>query len=201
MTGPQAVVLVEGASDAAALETLARRRGSSRTTVADGVVIVVLHGYTNLPAALRALDPVVPQRIAVLCDEGAAGWVARTLGPRMLDPRVLGPGLLGAASGPPRDGTTPVTVRVCRSDLEDEMIRALGAGRVQELVDAEGELASLRSMRCQPAQRERSAEQQLHRFLGTRARRKERYGAVLAGALDLTALPEPLHRVLDDAGL
>lgn len=48
---PRAVVLVEGTGDAAALETLARRRG----TPPAGVAIVVLHGYTDLRTALRAL--------------------------------------------------------------------------------------------------------------------------------------------------
>jgi hypothetical protein len=169
---PRAVVLVEGASDAAALETLARRRGHP----AVGVAFVVLHGYTNLPAALRALAPAAPERVSVLCDAGAEAWVRRALAPG-----------------------TPC--RVCRDDLEDEMIRALGVERVRELVGEQGELAGLRSLERQPAQRGRTPEQHLHRFLGVRSGRKARYGAVLAAALDLVAVPAPLAAVLDDVGL
>ncbi|WP_060575705.1 MULTISPECIES: hypothetical protein [unclassified Pseudonocardia] len=169
---PRAVVLVEGASDAAAIETLARRRGRPP----DGVAIVVLHGYTNLPAALRALAPAAPERVTVLCDAGAEAWVQRALAPGM-------------------------RCRVCREDLEDEMIRALGVERVRGLVGEQGELPGLRTLERQPAQRGRTPAQHLHRFLGVRSGRKARYGAVLAAALDLAALPEPLGAALDDVGL
>ncbi|MBP2368689.1 ATP-dependent endonuclease [Pseudonocardia parietis] len=172
MPGPRAVVLVEGASDAAAIETLARRRGEPP----DDVKIVALHGYTNLPSALRTLGPAAPQRIAVLCDAGAEAYARRALGP----------------AG---------TCRVCHADLEDELIRALGADRVRDVVEAQGELAGLRALERQPAQRDRTPEQLLHRFLGVRSGRKARYGGALAAALDLDALPDPLRLVLDDVGL
>ncbi|ANY09508.1 hypothetical protein [Pseudonocardia sp. HH130630-07] len=169
---PRAVVLVEGASDAAAIETLARRGGRP----VDGVAIVVLHGYTNLGSALRALAPAAPARVTVLCDAGAEAWVRRALG---------------------EDGRC----RVCHTDLEDELIRALGVERVREIVAGQGELTGLQILERQPAHRDRSPAQHLHRFLGTRSGRKERYGALLAAALAPEAVPAPLRAVLDDLGL
>jgi predicted ATPase len=46
------------------------------------------------------------------------------------------------------------------------------------------------------ARRGRTREQQLRRFMGSRAGRKIHYGQVLADALDLTRVPRPLDRVL-----
>lgn len=167
---PAAVVLVEGASDAAVLETLARRRGAPPGDVA----IVVLHGYTNLGTALAALAPAAPDRVAVLCDAGAAAYCRR---------------VAGAA----------VPVRVCDADLEDELLRALGTARVHAVPDACGELAALHALARQPGRR--GADENLRRFLSARSGRKTRYGALFAAELDLRALPGPLRRILDDVGL
>ncbi len=169
---PAAVVLVEGASDAAVLETLARRRG----TPPGDVAIVVLHGYTNLGTALAALAPVAPGRVAVLCDAGAAAYCRRAAG-------------------------AAVPVRVCDADLEDELLRALGTARVHAVLDACGELAALHALARQPGRRGRSDDENLRRFLSARSGRKARYGALFAAELDLRALPDPLRRVLDDVGL
>jgi hypothetical protein len=54
----------------------------------------------------------------------------------------------------------------------------------------------LRTFQNQPAQRARSIEAQLRRFLGTRSGRKIEYAPVLAAALDLDAVPRPLDAVL-----
>ncbi|HEX5771789.1 MAG TPA: hypothetical protein VFY11_12560, partial [Nocardioidaceae bacterium] len=85
---------------------------------------------------------------------------------------------------------------VCVEDLEDELIRALGVDRVEEVVAAEGELRSLRSLQKQPAQRGRAPQQQLRRFLGSRSGRKSRYAELLVDRLDLGRLPRPLERAL-----
>ena len=83
---------------------------------------------------------------------------------------------------------------VCDNDLEDEFIRALGVERVEAVIAGQGELAALRTFQNQPFQRTRTTEQQLHRFFGTMAGRKERYGAALAEAL--TEIPRPLRELL-----
>jgi hypothetical protein len=85
---------------------------------------------------------------------------------------------------------------VCVADLEDELIRALGAAAVQQLVDSQGELGSFQTFQKQPAQRGRPVEAQLRRFIGTRSGRKIRYGRLLVEALDLAEVPRPLDRVL-----
>jgi hypothetical protein len=85
---------------------------------------------------------------------------------------------------------------VCVADLEDELIRSLGAASVQDVIDAQGELGSFRTMQKQPAQRGRTIDQQLRRFMGTRGGRKIRYARLLVDALELTKVPRPLDRVL-----
>ena len=85
---------------------------------------------------------------------------------------------------------------VCVADLEDELIRSLGAGRVERLIAAEGELTPFQTFIKQPAHRGEPREQQLHRFMGTRSGRKIRYGHLLAAAVDLTRVPGPLAGLL-----
>ena len=74
---------------------------------------------------------------------------------------------------------------VCVADLEDELIRALGAAAVEQVVDAQGELGSFRTFQKQPAQQGRTVEEQLRRFMGTRSGRKVRYATLLVDALAL----------------
>ncbi len=80
----------------------------------------------------------------------------------------------------------------CDADLEDELIRALGTTAFERVLGAEGELGSFRRFQDQPAQRGRDLHAQLRRFLGTRAGRKVRYGALLVDALELDRVPPAL---------
>ena len=86
---------------------------------------------------------------------------------------------------------------VCDADLEDELIRALGADAVESVVAAEGDLASFRTLQKQPAWRGRPPAEQLRRFLGSGGSRKIRYASLLVQALDLTRVPAPLDGVLE----
>lgn len=85
---------------------------------------------------------------------------------------------------------------VCVADLEDELIRSLGAAAVEQVIRAQGELESFRSFQRQPAWQRRPEEEQLRRFFGTRGGRKIRSAPLLVGALDLTRVPRPLDRVV-----
>jgi hypothetical protein len=85
---------------------------------------------------------------------------------------------------------------VCVADLEDELIRCLGAAGVERVVEAQGELGSFRTFQQQPAWQGRSSQAQLRRFIGTHSGRKVRYARLLVDALDLTGVPRPLDRVL-----
>lgn len=98
-----------------------------------------------------------------------------------------------------RAGLPAAQCFVCRADLEDELIRALGAARVEQVIEAAGDGPSWRRMRAQPAQRGRPVEQQLRRFMGTRSGRKERYATLLVDAADMSALPAPLVGALHHA--
>ena len=176
-------MLVEGASDQAALATLAARRG--RELSGEGVVVVPMGGATNIGHFLEVFGPRgFGVRLAGLCDEGEEPAFRRGLE------------RAGLAPGPGRSGLERLGFFVCVTDLEDELIRALGVAATEQLIQEQGELGSFRTFAKQPAQRARPREQQLRRFLGTRSGRKIRYGHVLAAALDLTRVPRPLAGVL-----
>ena len=89
-----------------------------------------------------------------------------------------------------------VDIYVCDTDLEDELIRALGVDGMERVIEAQGELRSLRSLQKQPAQRGRSTLQHLRRFISSRSGRKAQYAKAMVEALDLDSVPLPLDRVL-----
>lgn len=177
----RAVILVEGISDQCALEALAERRG--RDLAAEGVVVVPIGGAKNIRSVLHALGPGGPM-LAGLCDAG--------------EERDFRRGLDRAGFGPvvDRAGMEALGFFVCVADLEDELIRSLGTAGVEQVIQAEGELPSFRIMQKQPAQRGRTAHQQLRRFIGTRSGRKIRYARLLVEALDPANVPQPLDLVL-----
>jgi len=171
----RAAVLVEGFSDQAALEVLAERRG--RDLQAEGVTLLAMGGATEIRRFVGLLRvPGADVALAGLCDEAEWGYFNRALEHGGVD-----------ASG----------FFVCHADLEDELIRALGPARVVEVIEAEGELRSWLRFGKQPAQRGRTVEEQLHRFMGTRSGRKAQYAAALTRALDLDRVPAPLDGVLE----
>jgi hypothetical protein len=180
----RAAILVEGWSDQAAIEALARRRG--RDLRAEGVVVVPIGGATNVQRFVAALGPFgLDLRLAGLCDVAELSHVRRGL-----ERAGLG-GDAATAFDSEKHG-----FYTCDVDLEDELIRALGTSAVEDVLEAEGELASFRRFREQPAQRGRDLHAQLRRFLGTRAGRKVRYGTLLVDALELDRVPRALDAVL-----
>ena len=180
-------MLVEGRSDQAALETLAERRG--RMLGPGGISVVPMGGATNIGRFLDVFGPRgLGARLAGLCDAAEEGYFRRALE------------RAGLGSGLSRAGMEALGFYVCVADLEDELIRALGAGGVEQVIRAQGELRSFRIFQRQPAQQGQDPERQLHRFMGTRSGRKSQYARLLVGALDLTRVPRPLDRVLAHAG-
>jgi hypothetical protein len=87
-------------------------------------------------------------------------------------------------------------VFVCTADLEDELIRALGPARVEEVLAAQGDLETFRNFQNQPAWRGRPVEAQLRRWLQASDRRNQRYSPLLIDALDPAEIPSPLAGVL-----
>ncbi|MGH3024330.1 MAG: TOPRIM nucleotidyl transferase/hydrolase domain-containing protein [Gaiellaceae bacterium] len=183
MRSLRTVVLVEGVSDQLALEALAARRG--RQLDAEGVSIVPMGGAQAIGSFLERYGPRgLDVKLAGLCDAGEEGDFQRAL-----ERAGLGVGLTRAEM-------EALGFFVCVADLEDELIRSLGAASVEELLDAQGELSSFRTFQKQPAWRGRALEEQLRRFFGTHSGRKIRSAALLVDALDLARVPRPLNRLL-----
>jgi Overcoming lysogenization defect protein-like, TOPRIM domain len=178
-----AVVLVEGISDQRALEALAERRG--RNLEAEGVSVVPIGGAQSIGRFLKQFGPEgLDVKLAGLCDVG--------------EERDFRRGLERAGFG--CDLTRAEMERlgfyVCVADLEDELIRAHGAAAVENVVEAQGDLGSFRTLQKQPEWRGRRTEEQLRRFMGSGGRRKIRYARLLVEALDLARMPRPLDLVL-----
>jgi hypothetical protein len=179
----ETVVLVEGASDQRAVEALALRSG--RDLGAQGVSVVPMGGATNIVHFLDLFGPAgADLRLAGLCDAREERGFRRGL-----QRAGLGPALT-------RLDMERLGFFVCDADLEDELIRALGVAAVEQIIAEQGELGSLRILQRQPAQRERTRQQQLRRFFGTRSGRKIHYARLLVDALDPTQVPAPLECLL-----
>ena len=120
-------------------------------------------------AVRRAAAQYEGERVVGLCDVGEERWFRRVLG----------------------DATY-----VCVEDLEDELIRALGAERVQEVVAGEGELDTFRNFQNQLFWRGRPVESQLRRWLQNGGR-QHRYPPLLVEAMEPEEVPVPLAGVLE----
>jgi hypothetical protein len=179
----RAIVLVEGFSDQIALETLAARRG--RNLDAEGVAVVPIGGAQAIGRFLTRFGPQGSDaRLAGLCDVG--------------EESVFRSGLEHAGFGShlTRGDMERLGFHVCVTDLEDELIRALGPAAVEAVLDSQGDLGSFRTFQKQPAWRGQAIEGQLRRFMGSADRRKLRYARLLVGAPDLSQIPRPLDGVL-----
>ena len=120
----------------------------------------------------RAFAEHVGERVVGLCDGPEEGWFRRVLG----------------------DATY-----VCVENLEDELIRALGAACVEEVVAVQGDLGIFRNFQNQPAWRGRSTESQLLRWMHN-GNRQQRYPPLLIAALEPARIPAPLVGVLAAVG-
>jgi Overcoming lysogenization defect protein-like, TOPRIM domain len=137
-----------------------------RDLAAEEVDIVPIGGAQAIRRAAAGYEG---RRVAGLCDAGEERWFRR---------------VLGAAT------------YVCVADLEDELIRALGAGRVEEVLAAAGDLRTFRGFQNQPAWRGRPVEAQLRRWLQASDRRNKRFPPLLVAALEPDEIPPPLTGVL-----
>jgi hypothetical protein len=176
------VVLVEGISDQLAVEALAERLG--RNLEAEGVSVLPIGGAQAIGRFLDLFGPErADVRVAGLCDAGEEADFRRGL-----ERAGLGTNLTRAEM-------ERLGFYVCVEDLEDELIRALGAAAVEQVIGARGDLRSFRTMQKQPAWRGRKPEEQLRRWFGSYGGKIE-YSRLLVEALDLTRVPRPLDRLL-----
>ena len=122
---PRSVVLVEGTSDQAALEAIAHRRG--RDLDAEGISIVPIGGARNIRSFLDRFGPQgLDVRLAGLCDAREEGDFRRGLE------------RAGLGSNLSRADMESLGFYVCVEDLEDELIRSIGAASVERVIDARG---------------------------------------------------------------
>src|SRR5690606_7922755 len=116
-------VLLEGSSDAEAVDALARSRG--RNLADEGVCVLPMGGAMSVARFARILGPPgLGLRLTGLCDEAEGPYYARGL---------------------ERAGVRRPEYFVCAADLEDELIRALGVNRVAALVQEEGDQRALQT--------------------------------------------------------
>ena len=126
------VVLVEGVSDQRALETLAARRGHDLASA--GVAIVAMGGSKNVRYAADRFGPAgLDLRLAGLVDAPEEGDYRRALE------------RAGQTLGPTPADLEHLGFFVCKADLEDELIRALGPTRVEAILEARGDLPAFRT--------------------------------------------------------
>jgi hypothetical protein len=132
----------------------------------DGVEIVPIGGAQAIRRASSAYEG---ERVVGLCDAGEERWFRRVLG----------------------DATY-----VCVRDLEDELVRALGPARVEEILATQGDLDTFRNFQNQPHWRGRPVEAQLRRWLQAADNRGKRYPPLFVDALEPDEIPSPLTGVL-----
>ncbi|MFL0459940.1 hypothetical protein ACH0CA_05600 [Kytococcus sedentarius] len=175
------VCLLEGVSDVAAVRALMEGAGIDPSPIE----LISLGGATNLGRTLKEVRLLRGDVDVVgLVDEAEAHVAVRALGEDGLP--------VQDASDLPAYGFF-----VCSVDLEDELIRALGAERAREVLTEAGLGGKLEAMQRQDAWVGRPLDEQLHRFCGAASGRKERAAGILAGALAADELPEPLAMLLD----
>jgi hypothetical protein len=179
----RSVVLVEGKSDGAAVEALARRLGHDLD--AEGVSIVAMGGYGNVGRFLERYGPSgLGVRLAGLYDAPEERHFGRALA------------RADFGSDLTRADLEALGFYACDVNLEDELTRALGPAAMEGLLGAQGELGAFRNYQKQPAHREERIEVQLRGFLWNR---KHKYGVLIVDALDLDRIPRPLDRALAHA--
>jgi len=177
-TTTRTLVLVEGDSDAVAVRALADLTGCDLGL--HRIQIWSAGGVTNFSRVLADFVRTHPSADFCGMYDVADEWHVR---------RALANAAIPIAA---HESSESFGFFACVADLEDELIRALGAEAVERVLDAQGELNSFRRFQAMPQHRREPVHHQLRRFLGTRATRKIRSAQRLVEALDLARLPHPL---------
>ena len=133
---------------------------------AESIEIVPIGGAQ---AIRRAFAEHEGERVVGLCDAPEGRWFRQVLG----------------------DAT-----HVCVENLEDELVRALGAERVEAVLATEGDLETFRNFQNQPYWRGRPVQRQLRRWFHAADSRAKRYPPLLIAALEPEEIPPPLAGVL-----
>ena len=174
-------MIVEGETDRLALSSAARRLG--RDLAAEHVDIVPIGGAHAIARFLSRLDR-DDVEIAGLCDEREEDIFRRALE--------------AAAFGSNLSPTELERIGffVCRADLEDELIRAVGTDAIAAITEREGAARAWTTFRRQPAWQGQDPQQQFRRFIRSVSSRNGRYIVAMVDALEPDRLPRPLLGVL-----
>ena len=157
--------------------------------------VVLVEGITDriaLEAVAAKLASTSPRRASRSCRSAAR---RRSAGPRPSTRANASVGLCDAGEERWFRRVLDDAAYVCAADLEDELIRALGPARVEEIVAAQGELETFRNFQNQPAWRGRPVQAQLRRWLQNGGRYL-RYPPLLVEILEPERIPRPLVGVL-----
>ena len=170
----RSIVLVEGISDQIAVETAAARLG--RDLVEDAVVVLPMGGAQAAARFVRRFLEWPAIRLTGLCDSAEERFFDEAF-----------------AQLPPPGGD----YFVCAADLEEELIRAVGRDRIEDLLSREDDLRAFRTLQKQREWRDEPFERQIHRWLRSVARRNLRYARLLVIAAPDGGLPRPLVELVD----
>lgn len=184
---PTTWVLLEGTSDVAAIRALRAARGVAPED--EPCLLVAMGGATNIRRQLDGivgLDPL--PRVIGLCDEREAPYFVRALG--------VHHEALGFAAAPTLATMPEHGFQVCRRDLEDELMRALGVEGTLAVFDRLDLRSTFAAFTRQIAWQGRPIWDQLRRFGTTTSGRKELLAGALAAALDVDSTPPPLAALL-----
>jgi hypothetical protein len=177
-------VLLEGASDVAAVQAASERAGLELGDA--GVRLIDMGGATNVRRHLldAARAPTSP-RVLGMCDIKEGGFFVRALRELECD--------VSSVDELPRWG-----FQLCDRDLEDELMRALGPDGVRRVLDGLRLSGRFATFTRQPAWVARDFHDQARRFAGVASGRKEVMAGALTATLEPEALPPPLRQLLDD---
>jgi hypothetical protein len=176
-------VLLEGASDVAAVRVVAERSGIDLAAV--GVHLTDMRGATNIRRHLvAATEAAESPRVLGMCDAPEAPFFLRAL---------RGVGCAVEAV----DELPDWGFQVCDRDLEDELMRDLGEVGTREVLEELGLTQRFAMLTQQPAWVSGTFHEQVHRFAGAASGRKELMAAAMAEALDMDSLPKPLAGLLE----
>ena len=126
-----------GSAISVALEALATRRG--RDLEAEGVSIVPIGGAHAVGPHLERYGPRgLDLKLAGLCDVGEEGAFLRGLE------------RAGMGTDLTREDMEELGFFVCVTDLEDELVRALGSAAVLQVIEAAGRARAVRTFQKQP---------------------------------------------------
>lgn len=188
----QTWVLVEGDSDVTALRVLRAARGIAPEV--EPCRLVSMGGATNIRHHLDAAAAEDPRpRVLGMCDEQEAHYFVRAL---------------TAYATRVSDGPTPPVApsletlpefgfQICRRDLEDELMRALGVDGTLDVLAGLGLDVTFAAFTRQLAWQGRPIWDQLRRFGTTTSGRKELLAGALAAAIDIESTPAPLAALLE----